>query len=195
MPFWLPSQQLRAALAIAALFTAAPPVARADEASAQPTFCASCHGAAGLPHDPTVPVIWGQQAGYVAKQLRDYRGGERENQIMSSVAEGLTDAQITALAAYFAAQPWPEIAHQGASVAGLAACQGCHQAGFTGGAVAGFGEVPRLAGQQPAYLRQTMQEYASGQRGNSSVMPALMRSLKPADRAALAEALGAIGGH
>ena len=169
--------------------------ALADDAGS-PAFCASCHGAAGAPHDITIPVIWGQQQAYLEKQLRDYRAGERESQIMSSVAEGLSDAQIAALAAYFSQQPWPDIAAPAASLPPLgSACVGCHQASFMGAEVANVGSVPRLAGQQMAYLRMSMQAYANGQRSNSSVMPALMKALKPADRAAIAAALAGLAGH
>ena len=52
-------------------------------------ICASCHGADGLPKDPTVPIIWGQRAKYIEKQLLDYRSGDRDNQIMSSMAEAV----------------------------------------------------------------------------------------------------------
>jgi cytochrome c553 len=181
-------------IGVAAVLLAAGTAVAEDAAS--PAFCASCHGTAGAPHDTTIPVIWGQQASYLEKQLRDYRAGDRESQIMSSVAEGLSDAQIAALATTFSQAAWPAIAAPAAALPPLAsACVGCHQASFMGAEVANVGSVPRLAGQQAAYLRMSMQAYANGQRTNSSVMPALMKALKPDDRAAIAAALAALPGH
>jgi cytochrome c553 len=64
-------------------------------------LCASCHGEHGLPSDPTVPIIWGQQAAYIQTELNAYRNGDRESQIMSSIAESLSNAEMSQIAAYF----------------------------------------------------------------------------------------------
>ena len=192
---------MKSIVVAAVLIALASPVALASAAWAQEigarlTFCASCHGAQGVPHDNDVPIIWGQQAAYLAKQLRDYRGGDRENQIMSSVAESLSDAEITALAADFAARSWPVTgtAPPGSLPGAATVCQSCHQANFAGGEVPGIGAVPRLAGQQPVYLRGALADYASGQRSNSAVMPAIAKALSADDRAALGAALGKLDG-
>ena len=158
-------------------------------------LCASCHGAAGVPADNTVPVIWGQRADYLARQLHDYRDGTRDNQIMSSVAESLSDSDIDALSSYFAAKSWTGAALSGTPMpAEAGVCAGCHQPGFAGGEVAGVGAVPRLAGQQLGYLVQTMQDYADGTRDDGSVMPPIMRALPEQMRAALAAWLGGAKG-
>jgi len=44
--------------------------------------CATCHGQNGKPIDKTIPIIWGQQAGYIYIQLRDFKRGDRKNHIM-----------------------------------------------------------------------------------------------------------------
>lgn len=66
--------------------------------------CAACHGPGGAGNLPAgYPAIRGQQAAYVAKQLRDYRAGTRQtdpNQMMRNVANLLTDEQIEAIASY-----------------------------------------------------------------------------------------------
>ena len=69
--------------------------------------CWSCHGPEGLPHDPTVPIIWGQQARYIEKQLRDFRAGDRDDQIMSSMAEAVPFKDLARAAEFIAAKPWP----------------------------------------------------------------------------------------
>jgi cytochrome c553 len=52
--------------------------------------------------------------------------------------------------------------------------------------------APRLAGQFSPYLIDTMTAYADGERANSTLMPALIQSLTPADRKAIAEYLAAM---
>ena len=178
-------------LMVAMAMVLAPGVAGAVDAG----LCASCHGVAGVPADGTVPVIWGQRAEYLARQLRDYRAGTRDNQIMSSVAEALSDADIDALSSYYGGQPWAGGAlPAGEMPADVALCAGCHQPGFGGGEVAGVGAVPRLAGQQRGYLVQTMQDYADGTRDDGAVMPPIMKALPEASRAAIAAWLGAAAG-
>jgi cytochrome c553 len=48
---------------------------------------------------------WAEKGPYMAKQLRDYRDGNRSDPQMSSLSQTLTDAQIEALSAYYAKQP------------------------------------------------------------------------------------------
>lgn len=64
--------------------------------------CVDCHGAEGnAPIDGSYPKLGGQYADYVAVALQGYRDGKREHALMSSQAAGLTDQQISDLAAYF----------------------------------------------------------------------------------------------
>ena len=65
--------------------------------------CAACHGNDGIAVLPEAPNLAGQKAGYTAAQLRHYRGGERKHELMTVVAQGLTDQQIADLAAWYAA--------------------------------------------------------------------------------------------
>jgi len=70
--------------------------------------CASCHGP-GVPRDPRYPSLAGQYEGYLADQLRLWRDGGRGDtplsRIMGAAVRGLTDGQIRAAAAYYAAIP------------------------------------------------------------------------------------------
>jgi cytochrome c553 len=66
--------------------------------------CAACHGADGNSADATFPRLAGQHADYLAKALRDYKSGDRNNAIMKGFAAALTKRDIENLAAYFAAQ-------------------------------------------------------------------------------------------
>lgn len=69
--------------------------------------CAGCHSPRGLGNEPAgYPRLSGQYADYIAKQLRDFRAGNRANdgeaKVMRKVAEHLSDAEILALANYIA---------------------------------------------------------------------------------------------
>jgi cytochrome c553 len=141
-----------------------------------------------------VPIIWGQQAAYIQKELNDYRNGDRESQIMSSIAESLSDAEVSEIAAYFGHAKWP--ARSGVSPAAtapgaIATCKTCHNGSLTGG-MSPAGVAPRLAGQASPYLLDTMNAYANGERANSAQMSALMQGLSAAERKAIADYLAAM---
>jgi cytochrome c553 len=83
--------------------------------------CADCHG---ITHaaDKAYPVLEGQARWYIANQLQVFRnggrggiGGDRTPDPMVVIARKLTDAQIAAVAAYYAAQP-PAIVQSFAAV-------------------------------------------------------------------------------
>ncbi len=63
--------------------------------------CKQCHGLDGLGKLPIYPNIAGQSAVYLAAQLRDYRDGRRQNDMMSFITKELSDADIDDLAEYF----------------------------------------------------------------------------------------------
>jgi cytochrome c553 len=182
--------RILAALAVVLLGVGA---ALADPFETKARLCASCHGAHGLPSDPTVPIIWGQQSAYILKQLNDYRNGDRNSQIMSSIAESLSEGDLKQMAAYFSSAKWPPRAASPlpAAPSAIATCQACHHPNLAGGA-SPSGVAPRLAGQFSPYLIDTMTAYTDGERANSTVMPALMQSLTPADRKAIANYLAAM---
>jgi cytochrome c553 len=67
--------------------------------------CNNCHGpdGVGVPH--SAPYLAGQSAEYLASVIKAWHDGTRKNdagQLMRSVAERLNDADIAAVAAYFA---------------------------------------------------------------------------------------------
>ncbi len=158
--------------------------------------CTACHGEKGVPGDPSFPVISGQQEGYLYLELRDYKLGNRKNEVMQQIAGGLERDDMKALAAYFAGQPWPrlgqpqasdDIAHRAEVIDGSAACQGCHGQGYLGDS-----SIPRLAGQGTDYLRTTMLAFKTGERANNPWMSALLKTYSDADIDALAKYLGGL---
>ena len=66
--------------------------------------CKTCHGETGESSIPTYPHLAGQHKDYMVHALKGYRSGERNNATMNRQASALSDAQIEALAAYYAEQ-------------------------------------------------------------------------------------------
>ena len=66
--------------------------------------CVSCHGAAGNSTIVQNPKLAAQHEAYIVKQLNDFKGPQRNNAIMTSIAKALTDAEVKNIAAYLNAQ-------------------------------------------------------------------------------------------
>ena len=58
-------------------------------------ICATCHGEQGVPTQKNIPVIWGQNEGYLIFQLRDFKSGARKNDLMSPIAAGTGSKDIS----------------------------------------------------------------------------------------------------
>jgi cytochrome subunit of sulfide dehydrogenase len=84
---------------------AAAPMAASVAAPLAAQGCIGCHGpnGAGVAIGD-VPAIAGLEAQGLASALLAFRGNERPGTIMNRVARGYSDAEIAAVAAYFAAQ-------------------------------------------------------------------------------------------
>ena len=84
-------------------FVADPDKARLGLAKAQQIACAMCH-LANLKGRNEIPGIAGQHYDYIAKQLTDFRAGNRtnDNGNMTSVTRNLSDEDIINLAQYIA---------------------------------------------------------------------------------------------
>jgi cytochrome c553 len=85
-------------------------VTRGD-ASAQIPACASCHGPTLTGMEPGIPGLLGLRPNYVSAQLGGWRYGTRTAKApdcMQLVAARLTEADVTAVAAYLATRPAPE---------------------------------------------------------------------------------------
>lgn len=63
--------------------------------------CAACHGAEGVSGNDIWPNLAGQKAGYLKKQMKDFRDGNRKDPMMAPMAASLSDEDIDNLAAYF----------------------------------------------------------------------------------------------
>jgi cytochrome c553 len=65
--------------------------------------CQTCHGLDGLSKLPEAPNLGGQPEPYLVKSLNDFRNGVRKNDMMSLVAQPLSDQDVADLAAFYAA--------------------------------------------------------------------------------------------
>jgi cytochrome c553 len=158
--------------------------------------CAGCHGQDGKPIDKTIPIIWGQQPGYLYIQLRDFKRGDRKNEIMQPIVSPLERQDMMDIAEYFSKKSWPDLgqprASKDVSERALSAnhsvgCTGCHLDHFQGD-----GTVPRLAGQSREYLTKTIGDFRTRARGNNPGMSDLMLATSQDDLAALSEYLSGL---
>jgi cytochrome c553 len=65
--------------------------------------CGACHPRNGEAMAPLFPLLAGQNAPYLAAQLRAFRDGSRRNAIMNAMAKDLGDDEIDELSRYYAA--------------------------------------------------------------------------------------------
>ena len=174
--------------------------------------CGSCHGADGR-GNPRVdaPALAGLSAAYLARQFdgfrRGYRGGrpdDAEGIEMRPMVDGLTRAELAAVAAWLAALPAPRPAGGEAPDGGeargaggdpargrtlYAACAVCHGRSGAGNDALG---APRLAGQARWYGARQLRKFVAGVRGShpddtsGASMRASVADLEPRDVADLA---------
>ncbi len=170
-------------------------VAHADALADTIGLCTGCHGAKGLPSDPAVPIIWGQEFYYLFVQLRDYKEGLRANPIMSAIVRGLTEPRMRELAQHFSEKGWPRTGFRtpdgteakAGRALGSGQCVQCHLGGYEGNS-----RVPRLAGQGTDYLERTMLDFKNRQRLNSPAKNSLLGAYEDDDIAAMAQYLGGL---
>ncbi|MGA7998141.1 MAG: c-type cytochrome [Bradyrhizobium sp.] len=187
---------ISAIVILAAVLTLCTTPSSAQSIEQKTQVCAGCHGADGKPIDKTIPTIWGQRAGYIYIELRDFKRGDRKSDIMQPIASSLERQDMLDIAEYFSKKPWPDLGQPSApkDVATRAVtanqsigCTGCHLDHFQGD-----GTVPRLAGMGRDYLAKQMTDFRSRARGNNPGMSDLMLATSPDDLAALAEYLAGL---
>ena len=180
---------------VAALLAGAP-AALADSIEDKAEICGACHGLKGIPEYPTAPIIWGQNAGYLYLQFRDFQKGARKDYRMSPIAQYVVKEDALALAEYFAAKPWPNTGAPSASKADAATamtaiksvvCTSCHLEQFQGNS-----SIPRLAGQERDYLAKTMTDFRTRARANNPGMSDLMNTVTPEQITAMAAYLAGL---
>lgn len=79
--------------------TAVPP--EGFDPTAAPMQCAGCHGADGIALVEGVPHLAGENRIYLETQLKAYRNGQREHEIMTPIAMELSEEELTEVADWF----------------------------------------------------------------------------------------------
>ena len=194
-----PSGRARALAALAALAAASyagPAAAGLEEGRAKAEVCAACHGPAGNSINPAVPSISAQPKQFIVSALFQFREGKRKNELMTPMAANLSNADLNDLAAYFSAQKMvptgvKTTAEKGAAGARISEqnnCNACHAANLMGQQ-----HIPRIAGQQPDYLRDQLRSFKASTRADmDGVMTSAAQGLSAQDIDLLADYLAAL---
>ena len=167
--------------------TKAPAKADAAKGATLSAPCQACHLADGSRGVPPNPILQGQYAEYIAKQLREFKAGKRANAIMTGMAATIADDDVQHVAAFYASkQAKPGAAKNKDTVAlgekiyrgGLAdrnipACAGCHSPNGAGIPA----QYPRVGGQHAEYTEAQLVAFRGGTRTNSPQMTAVAAKL------------------
>jgi cytochrome c553 len=169
--------------------------------------CAGCHGADGNSVIPMYPKLAGQGAGYLAKQLANFKAGAssesgRVNALMNGMSAGLSEKDMADLGAFYTSQKMSEgdgeanelgrkLYFGGDSERGISACVACHIANGKGSSQAKF---PAIANQHVDYLTGQLKMFRSGERANdnNSMMRKTAVKLTDVDIKALAEFISSL---
>jgi len=170
--------------------TAAAVTGDVEAGKAQAVACGACHGQDGAtPLDPSYPVLAGQSALYLKRQLEMIQSDARSIPLMAGQLNGKTAQDLANLAAYFASLPSKVSQAQGddESIAkaermyrggildkGVAACIACHGPSGKGNAPAGF---PAVGGQPAGYTIKQLTDYREGRRATDEVFGGMMRGV------------------
>lgn len=168
----------------------------AQDISARLMACAACHGADGNSQLPNTPSLAGQPKVFVENQLVIIREGLRDIPAMKGLLDGVSDAEITAMAVHFAKLPArnaptpgdPALMAQGKALAEGMRCGICHLPDYRGRE-----QMPRLAAQREDYLLYSMQQFKNNQAiGRDTIMAASLYGVSDGDLKALAHFLARV---
>lgn len=167
--------------------------AGAAAAPARAVACAACHGPGGRSALANIPSLAGQPAVFTETQLIMIREGLRPVPQMQGLLDGVSDAEVTALAKYYSEQKpaapegerRPAQIERGQALATQLHCGSCHMAAFQGRE-----QMPRLAGQREDYLAYSMKQFRDNKTsGRDTIMAATLHGVSDSDIAALAHFL------
>jgi cytochrome c553 len=164
--------------------------------------CAACHGADGNSPIAIYPKLAGQSAGYIVKQLQEFKAGTRKDPVMAPMAAALSEQDMLEIASHFAAQKVAVADLAGSDIGQklyfgghvkrkITACVACHGANGKGMNKAGF---PTIAGQNEAYLKAQLMKFKNGERNNdyNTMMQSVASKLSANDIDELAKYMAAM---
>lgn len=94
-------------LLLASLLASTAQAADANAGQGVAAICAACHSSGGEPGVSAVdtfPNLAGQKEGYLLKQLKAFKSGDRVDATMQGMVASLSEQDMENVAAYFAAQ-------------------------------------------------------------------------------------------
>jgi cytochrome c553 len=153
-------------------------------------MCGACHGANGNSALALSPSLAGQPKVFLENTLILIREGLRQIAPMQGLLNGVSDAEIVALADHYSRQqaraqdiPRDEAAYRrGEAIASRALCGTCHLPSY-----AGQQQMPRLAAQREDYLVQSMREFRDNKaQGRDTMMNGVLRGFSDRDIADMA---------
>ncbi|MCW5632142.1 MAG: cytochrome c4 [Rubrivivax sp.] len=188
-----------AAGGVPALAAEPAPAFKFDAALAQKLAepCQACHTSDGSRGAPANPILQGQHADYLFKQLTEFKAGKRKNAIMQGMVASLSEGDMKQLAAFYAAKTArpgfaknKELVRLGESLyrggnlgTKVPACSGCHSP--TGAGVPS--QYPRLAGQHADYTEAQLVAFKGGGRANGPMMAAIAAKMSEREIKAVAD--------
>jgi cytochrome c553 len=123
---------------------------------------------------PEWPNLASQHPAYIERQIKAFKSGERQNDLMSPMAMIVTDEDAADLAAYFSAQKvrggetdpaklalGQRVYRAGNVQKGVMACAGCHGPTGLGNPLAGYALIQ---GQHSVYVANQLRAYKAGTR-------------------------------
>ena len=151
---------------------------QADEAVAKKIVsgvCFLCHGMQGESNSEVFPRLAGQHWEYTAKQLAQFKSGERKSTAMAGTTAKLSSEDMVALGKYFESITLPPepakdaglaavgqyVFQSGNKFSGVPACASCH-----GKDALGTSQLPRLAGQNAVYIETQLKSFGTRTRTN-----------------------------
>lgn len=184
-----------AALASGTAAPAKPDLAKGQAISTQ--VCAACHTADGSRGSPANPILQGQHADYLGKQLHEFKSGKRANAVMSGMVAALSEEDMRNVAAFYASkQAKPGFAKNkelvllgekiyrgGIAERQVPACAGCHSPSGAGIPA----QYPRLSGQHSDYTEAQLTSFRAGTRANSPQMVAIAAKMSDREIKAVAD--------
>jgi cytochrome c553 len=147
------------------------PPAKDGGIDAKAAVCAACHGPGGNSSNPQYPTLAGQNARYLYLQLKDFKEGRRHDPQMDPMAAPLERDDMLALSDYFSKQKQAPSGYKadaarvalGKKKSDEVLCPMCHLGEFVG-----QNEIPRVAGQQYAYVKKQLLDFKAKRRTNDA---------------------------
>jgi len=145
-----------------------------EAGQAKSATCMACHGMDGNSLSPEWPNLASQHPAYIERQIKAFKSGERQNDLMSPMAMIVTDEDAADLAAFFSSQKvrggetdpaklalGQRVYRAGNVQKGVMACAGCHGPTGLGNPLAGYALIQ---GQHSVYVANQLRAYKAGTR-------------------------------